>query len=185
MRFLTCRFTALELAKPLAEICSCLVHTIHTIPGVKLGLQRLDDKEEGKIVKLMNILVYITIILHNFNLHDITPLEEVKEQLRMLEDIINIPAASDFYYVLGSHYHTLGELDKEKVCHEKILQRANAQLDNCQPGWGLCDYHTISRTYYRLRNYELGAHFLELDLKYNEERMSLFYYAKTLTLLYE
>ena len=186
MRFLTCRFTVIELEKPLADICSCVVHIIHTIPGVEVGLfsSVIDPKEEGKVVTFMDILIHIAIILHNFNLHDSTPLEEVKVHLGMLEDIINIPATADFYYVLGSHYHTLGKLDKEKGCHEKILQRANAELENCQPGLGSCDYYTISRAYYRLGKYELGAHFLELDLKHNEEKLSLFYYAKTLSLLY-
>ena len=33
MRFLTCRFTAIELEKPLADICSCVVHIIHTKIG--------------------------------------------------------------------------------------------------------------------------------------------------------
>ena len=172
IRFLTCRFTVIELEKPLAAICSCLIHTIHTMSRVELGQLR-SVKEKDKAVIFMDILIHIAIILHNFNRHEVTPLEEVKLQLGMMENVIDIPAAADFYFVLGSHYHTLGKLDKEKKCHEKILQRAKAKLDSCQPGWGLCDYYTISRAYYLLRKYELGAHFLELDLKHNEENMSL------------
>ena len=135
IRFLTCRFTVIELEKPLAAICSCLIHTIHTMSRVELGQLR-SVKEKDKVVIFMDILIHIAIILHNFNRHEITPLEEVKLPLGMMENVIDIPAAADFYFVLGSHYHTLGKLDKEKKCHEKILQRAKAKLDSCQPGWG-------------------------------------------------
>ena len=183
-RFLTCRFTVIELEKPLADIRSCLEQTIHTIPGVGLGLLRsaIDPEKEDKLVKLMDVLIHIAIILYKF---DVTPLvlEEVEVHLDMFEDVIDIPAAGDFYRVLASHYHTLGKLEEMKRCHEKILRRAYAKIVSCQPG--TCDYDTISRNYFQLKEYELGAQFFELHLKHNKDKMSLFYYANTLRLLYE
>jgi len=70
----------------------------------------------------MDILIHIAIILHNFNCHEITPLEEVKLQLGMMENVIDIPVAADLYFVLGFHYHTPGKLDKEKYAMRKYFR---------------------------------------------------------------
>ena len=179
MRFLTSQFTIMELKKPFANICRCL---LHFIPTVELGPVRLtvDPKQAKMVMRVMEVLIHITIELYGVN--DITHLEEVKVQLDMLEGVIDVPEAAEFYYVLGSHYHALGELEKEKRCHDKILQRAHAELDICVPG--SCDYNSISRAHYHLGKCELGAHFLELDLKYNRERMSSFVLVNSLEMLY-
>ena len=174
IRFLTSQFTIMELKKPFANICRCL---LHFIPTVRLTV---DPKQAKMVMRVMEVLIHITIELYGIN--DITHLEEVKVQLDMLEGIIDVPEAAEFYYVLGSHYHALGELEKEKRCHDKILQRAHAQLDICVPG--SCDYNSISRAHYHLGKCELGAHFLELDLKYNRERMSSFVVVNSLEMLY-
>jgi len=129
MHFLTSQFTITELKEPFANICKCL---LHFIPTVGLGPVRLiiDPKQAKMVMRAMEILIHITVEVYGVNLHDITHLEKVKEQLDMLEGIVDVPAAAELYYVLGSHYHALGQLEKEKICHDKILQRAHAQLDN-------------------------------------------------------
>ena len=181
MRFLTSQFTTTELRKPFADICKCLLHFISTVGLAPVRLI-IDPKQAKMVMRAMEILIHITVQLYGINLHDITHLEEVKVQLDVLEGIVDVPAAAELYYVLGSHYHALDELEEEKRCHEKILQRANAQLDTCVPG--SCDYNSLSRAHYHLEKYELGAHFLELDLKYNRERMSSFALVNNLEMLY-
>lgn len=52
----------------------------------------------------------------------------------------------------------------------------------CQPGF--CDYHSIAKAHFLLKNYEFGAHFLELDLEHNENTMSKFGLADVLESLY-
>ena len=42
-----------------------------------------------------------------------------------------VAGAGGIYFLLGTHYHAIGELEKEKRCHEKFLFLANATLDDC------------------------------------------------------
>ena len=187
--FLTCRFTAKELRIPLRSICRCAVRIMRTTPGVNIHPVKfsIDTTAKGSVLRLMSVLAEMALQWHRLVHHvnataALKPLESVKWLLELMEGVIDVPTADDLYYVLGSYYHALGELDKEKRCHEKILRRANAQLHNCLPGF--CDYHSIAKAYYLLNNYERGAHFLELDLKHNEDSMSRFVLADTLKSLY-
>ena len=96
-------------------------------------------------------------------------LEYVKTLIERFEGDITVTSAGGLYHLLGSHYHTNGELEKEKRCHEKIILLANAKLDGCH--YGTCDYYDLSWAYYHLGNFKFAAEFAALNVKYKEDSM--------------
>ena len=171
VRFFTCRFSSSELIQPLIAIRNCLE-------------QILDSETVPKsfYTRVMNIMTALAIEQYNLD-RSLESLEIVKTLIEKFEGIITIHGAKIIYYHLGTHYHAIGELEKEKRCHEKILLLANATLQNCH--YGSCDYHDLSWTYYYLENFKDAAHFAKLDLKYNEVRMSVFRLLQLLYMLHE
>ena len=110
-------------------------------------------------------------------------LEYAKTLIERFEGDMTVPGAGDLYHLLGSHYHAIGELEKEKRCHEKILLLANAKLDGCH--YGFCDYNDLTWAYYRLGNFKIAAKFAALNIEYKKDSMSAFHLIQMLCLLHE
>ena len=96
---------------------------------------------------------------------------------------MTVPGAGDLYHLLGSHYHAIKELEKEKRCYEKIILLANATLDGCD--YESCDYNDLTWAYYRIRNFKSAAEFAEYDIEHNKDSMSVFVLIQMLCLLHE
>ena len=107
----------------------------------------------------------------------------MKTIIEIFEDDMTVPGAGGLYHLLGSHYHTIGELEKEKRCHEKIILLANAKLDGCH--YGTCDYNHLSWAYYHLENFNTAPEFAEYNIEHNKDSMSVFVLIQMLCLLHE
>ena len=167
-RFLTCRFSKSELIQPLIAIRNCSEQILDT--------KTLSD------VTVMDALTALATEQYTLD-KSLESLEYMKTLIEKFEGIITVPGSGDIYHLLASHYHAIGELEKEKRCHEKILLLANATLENCH--YGSCGYRDLSSAYYNLGNFEIAGKFAELDIKHNQDSMSVYVLVKMLHLLYE
>ena len=167
-RFLICRFSKSELFQPLIAMRTCLE-------------QMLDNKTLSDVT-VMGTLTKLAVEQYVLD-ESLESLEYVKTLIEKFEGDMTVPGAGDLYHLLGSHFHTIGELEKEKRCHEKILLLANAKLDGCH--YGSCDYYHLSWAYYRLGNFKIAAKFAELNIEYKKDSMSVFILIQMLCLLHE
>ena len=173
VRFFTCRFSSSELIQPLIAIRNCLEHIL--------------DSETVAVAKnfytrVMTIMSALAVEQYSLD-RSLKSLEYVKTLIEKFESNITVPGTEDIYHHLGTHYRDIGELEKEKRCHEKIILLANATLQNCH--YGSCNYRKLSWTYYRLGKLRDAAYFAKLDLKYNEEGMPVVSLLELLYLLNE
>ena len=106
-------------------------------------------------------------------------LEYVKALIEKFKGDMTVPGAGDLYHLLGSHYHTIRKLEKEKRCHEKILLLGNAKLDGFHYG------SYLSWAYYRLGKFKIAAKFAALNIEYKNDSMSVIILIQMLCLLHE
>ena len=170
-RFLTCRFKGKDLLQPLNSINTCVM---------------LIGKRAQSTEKHLTLRIFIDITL---KMHDLASSSRTQENIlesanRVLEKFEDneLPDTTTFYSRLGSHYRVLGDHEKERKCHEKILWRAGTLWNQCSPG--SCDYHAISIAYFSLERYTLSAYFIKLSLKEDQPQLSDITMAAVLYRLY-
>ena len=179
-RFLNRRFSVNELIKLIITIRRCLEDILQNYFDITF-VTHIQIQFMGQVRRIMNILAALS-AEHYILDGSAASLEFVKALVERLEGIIRVPGAVIIYYNLATHYHSVGDLDKEKRCYERIILLANATLGSCS--YGFCDYHELSWAYYYLKKFKIAAYFAELDLNYNQNSMSPFVLIKTLHLLH-
>ena len=112
--FLMCRFTEEELVKPLKDACNCLYDTIKNMPGVwrYQGQIFIESTSKTAVFKLMVVFNSLILKLQRF-ISDLSTktdlLESVNIFIGLLDKAIEIPYATEFFYVLAAHYRVLGD----------------------------------------------------------------------------
>ena len=180
-RFLNCRFSVNELLKLIITIRKCLEDILQNYFDITSGTHFSDYQFMRQVRRIMIILTALS-AKHYILDGSTASLEFVKALIERLQGSITIPGATNIYYHLATHYHNVGELDKEKRCYERIILLANVTLGSCS--YGSCDYTELTWIYYRLEKFKVAAHFAELDIKYRKDRMSVFVLIETLHLLH-
>ena len=149
-----------EIRHLLTKSVTCLEQIMQT------GSSRSDQEVTNLISRALHIYIYI--ILHTpvrGPENAIPVFERAQLWVDKMSEVATLSDIEAFYYKLALHYSALGRLEDDARCHVKVLVKAN-ELQNCDNDTR--DYSAIARAFYRLKNYEVSAHYLQLQLQEQE-----------------
>ena len=155
-----------ELVDILQNSLACLEHEMEKMTSFEGNIH----SETG--TNVVHLYVCFTLLII-----DLRPAETRPAFLRAqawVDRLIEHASSSDvevFYARLAAHYSSLGQLQAELMCHEKILKKANV-LKNCEHS--TCSPSEIAEAYYGLGRYELSVYVQRLQLNhYNVSTLQL------------
>ena len=180
--FLKCRFTSSELLGPVSSIVEYLSQKLNL-----LLKQPVSETIFSYFWNYVHMIIYLADLEEELNgaskavqvftaeEHIIASMEQ--EQSDEVSDSIVL-----FYRKLSHYYTLLQDHDKVKECHEKILRLTRKLSTQCEPG--KCQHDDIGRAYYAIGNYASSAHFFQLALDLEGEKLPEMLRIDLMALLY-